>query len=290
MRNNDELLSAAFERSELVIKKKSSFRKRAVACVSVIAVVTAITTAVFVGRVDFREIALSNSEMVSDVISNTENSFVLKVGAEEITPNKGVSLTFKNGSSASLGGSSEDGNVKYCISSAGFICEGEGIESVTYSINKGAFAVIEAHEDSGSLITSGSMYEGDTDFPGLWSKNLNNYTPETIDTKYYTKYTLDYSSQQSDRLCINVCGEVFDEAIYNKVFDSTNTPETKAEGNTELMKGVEITCTAHYSDGTSDSVTVVIECETMTIEELGYPIAPDDDPHRKEATFVYKLK
>ena len=56
------------------------------------------------------------------------------------------------------------------------------------------------------------------------------------------------------------------------------------------MKGVEITCTVHYADGTSESETAVIECEVLTIEELGYPIAPDDDPKREKATFVYKLK
>ena len=64
------------------------------------------------------------------VISQAENTFVLKVGAEEITPNKGVPLTFENGNSSSLGGSEEDGNVKYCIST-GINCKGEGIESVT---------------------------------------------------------------------------------------------------------------------------------------------------------------
>ena len=31
MRNNDELLSAAFEKSELVMKEKSAFRRRAAA-------------------------------------------------------------------------------------------------------------------------------------------------------------------------------------------------------------------------------------------------------------------
>ena len=91
-------------------------------------------------------------------------------------------------------------------------------------------------------------------------------------------------------MCINVCGEVFSEDIYNKVFNSENTPQSKAEAYTELMKGVEITCTVHYADGTSESETAVIECEVLTIEELGYPIAPDDDPKREKATFVYKLK
>ena len=96
MRNNDELLSAAFEKSELVMKEKSAFRRRAAACVSIIAVVTAITTVVFVGRGNLSEISSNDSEIVNDVISNTGNAFVLKVGAEEITPDKGVPLTLKN--------------------------------------------------------------------------------------------------------------------------------------------------------------------------------------------------
>ena len=48
MRNNDELLSAAFERSELILKRKSALRRKTAACVSVFAIAAAITTAVFV--------------------------------------------------------------------------------------------------------------------------------------------------------------------------------------------------------------------------------------------------
>ncbi len=233
---------------------------------------------------------ISNTESnVDSIISGTEKLFVLKVGAEEITPNKAVPLSFESVNSASLGGSEQDGNVKYCIST-GIKCEGEGIESVSYSINKGAFAIAEAHENGSTLIRSGTLYEGDTNFPGHWSENLNNYPPETIDIKYYTEYTLDYDSVQSDRLCINICGEVFDKDIFSKVFDYTNTPEDKAEANTELMKGVEITCTVHYTDGTTDSQALTVESQVMTIEELGYPVAPDDDLKRETATFVYKLK
>lgn len=238
-----------------------------------------------------KEAADSNveSNIVSRVISSTDNSFVLKVGAEEITPSKSVPLIFKNGNGHSLSGSEEDGNVKYCIS-ADFNCEGESIKYVTYSINKGAFAVVEACDQNGSLIKSGKLYEGDQNFPGHWRETLSKYAPEIIDTKYYTEYTLDYDSQHSDRLGINVCGEVFNKEIYNKVFDSAGTPEQKAEGYTELVNGVEITCTVYYDDGTTASETVTVESETMTIKEMGYPIAPDDDPNRKNATFVYKLK
>lgn len=48
MKSNEELLAAAFERSELVIKEKSAVRKRIAASASAFMAVAAITTAVFV--------------------------------------------------------------------------------------------------------------------------------------------------------------------------------------------------------------------------------------------------
>ena len=217
------------------------------------------------------------------------NSFLLKAGAEEITPNKGVPLFVENESSYSLGGSKDTGCVKYGLI-ANFCCEGEGIQFVTYSINKGAFVVVESLEQGGSLISSGEEYTGDCNFPSCWNINSNKYSPESFTRKYYTKYTLDYDSQQSESFCVNICGDVYDDDIYNKVFNFKNTPEQKAEAYTELMEGVEITCTVHYTNGTTESETVTIECQTMTVKELGYPLATDDDPNRKEAVFIYKMK
>lgn len=233
---------------------------------------------------------------VSNIIPQTENSFILKVGAEEITSTNDVPLIVKNEHNSYITGSGEGGDYEYCIP-ANFRCEGEDIESVTYSINKGAFSIVEYNEEGGSLIKSCIPYEGDFNIgsscivPVSWSNGSYEFDPMAIKTNYYTEYTLDYDSQQSDALLgVNICEEVNDEELFNKIFLSENTPEQEAEAYTETMEGVEITCTVHYTDGTTSCKTVVAECRAMTAEELGCNTASDDDPDGKIATFVYKLK
>ena len=260
----------------------------AAACAALILGIGIVGNTYLNDRSDAEKSVVSDTSKINNS-SKVGNSFLLKAGAEEITPNKGVPLIVENQSSYSLGGSKDTGCIKYGLI-ADFFCEGEGIEFVTYSINKGAFAVIESLEPGGSLINSGKEYTGDCNFPSCWSMNLNKYSPESLGRYYYTEYTLEYDAQQSDSFFVNICGDVYNDDIYNKVYDLENTPEQKAEAYTELMKGVEIVCTVQYKDGTKESETVIIECETMTVTELGYPLASNDDPDRRIPVFVYKTK
>ena len=286
MRNNDELLSAAFERSELVIKEKSSFRRRAVACVSVIAVFTAITTAVFVGRGNLSEISSNESEIVNDVISNTGNAFVLKVGAEEITPDKGVPLTLKNHSKGGLGSGSEHKGVGFRFQTD-LNCEGEGIETISYSINNGVFIVSEVR-DEGNLVISGMECDTDCDYPGHHTNGLDQYSDSEINTKYYKEYTIGYDSQS--KLSSNIYGWIGDAETEEKAFNWDYTPEQQAEVWKEIMEGVEITCTVHYVDGTSASEIIVVDCQAMAINDVWGTLATDADPEAKIAVFSFKLK
>ena len=286
MRNNDELLSAAFGRSELVIKERNAFRRRAAACVSVIAVVTAITTGVFVGRGNLSEISLNNGEMVSDVISHTGNAFVLKVGAEEITPDKGVPLTLKNHSKGGLGSGSEHEGVGFRFQ-ADLNCEGEGIETISYSINNGFFIVSEVRGE-GDTVISGTECDTDCDYPGHPTNGLDQYSDSEINTRYYKEYTIGYDSQS--KLSSNIYGWIGDSETEEKAFNWDYTPEQQAEVWKEIMEGVEITCTVHYTDGTSASETIVVDCQAMAIKDVWGSLASDADPEAKIAVFSFKLK
>lgn len=205
-------------------------------------------------------------------------------------------------------------NIKYDIR-ANFYCDGEGIDSVTYSINKGEFAVWENEEKINSINSQlteaiSAYYEQNGGEPGLIADVEGHKAfvrddgsigiePPVDDTpyNYYTDYTVDYDSQRNGNFFrIDICGEVSDEDIYYKIYNNVknsgvNDPETKAEGLSDLMKGVEITCTVNYTDGTKDTKTLTLEGVTMTSKELGRnSTANNYDPDKVEATFAYKFK
>ena len=192
---------------------------------------------------------VSNSE--ASVLTG-DNFFTLKVNAEELEKEKGVPVDFgATNKSYSLGGRESDDLVSYSIAT-GFNCEGNGIESITYSINKGAFQIVE--NPNASIITNGKRYEGTLQVGQVGDGETTNY---------YTEYTLNYDAQSNDTTNINICGEVVDSYVYNEVFGSVENPEnynpeTVANGYTDMMKDVEITCTVHYTDGTSASENIRI--------------------------------
>ncbi|MBQ3692223.1 MAG: hypothetical protein II931_02760 [Clostridia bacterium] len=222
----------------------------------------------------------SNSE--SSVLPD-ENVFTLKVNAEELEKEKGVPVDFGAAhKSASLNGSND--RVSYSIAT-GFNCEGSGIESITYSINKGAFQIVE--NPDASIITSGKRYEG----------TLNvGQVGDGESTNYYTEYTLGYDAQSNDTTCINICGEVVDSHVYNEVFGCVENPEnynpqTVADGYTDMLKDVEITCTVHYTDGTSASENIIIEGQVMTLEETKKILGEKElEYDYRSICFVFKLK
>ena len=224
-----------------------------------------------------------------DSASKAENSFVLKVNAEELEPNKSVPLTFKNGTSSSFSTGSEHEGVSYRIV-PNFNCVGENIETINYSVNKGMFVVSEVRDGGSSLIRSGTECDTDRDYPGHQPGSFNQYDESQIVTKYFSEYTIGYDSQNSSKLCTAIYGWVGDAETEEKAFNWDYTPEQQAEAWKEIMESVEITCTVHYTDGTSASETIVVDCQAMAIKDAWEELAPDADPEAKIVVFSFKLK
>ena len=225
--------------------------------------------------------SISNSEV--SVFTN-DNLFTLKVNAEELEKEKGVPVAFGANKSSSLNGSKYNDRVSYSIAT-GFNCEGDGIESITYSINKGAFQIVE--NPNASIITNGKRYEGTLNVGQVGNGETTNY---------YTEYTLNYDAQSNNTTNINICGEVVDSQVYNEVFGSVENPEnynpqTVADGYTDMMNDVEITCTVHYTDGTSASENIIIEGYVMTLEETKKSLGEKElEYDYRGICFVFKLK
>ena len=164
---------------------------------------------------------------------------------------------------------------------AKFACEGEGIDSITYHINKGAFCVTELK--GASIMTDYTDYNGpELNCPaiGFDDEEGMDESGAKYEKHYVSGYTVSYDRQFSDTTIIGICGEKTDAAVYHAVFDEMSL-EQEVDGHTSLMEGVEITCTVTYADGTTDSKVIVVK---GCVEKGG------EDGTYEYVDFAYELK
>lgn len=196
-----------------------------------------------------------------DLIHALENMFTLKAYAAEhpeadengyVSLNDNNILVEENGLGSVLC-EGEDGFVSYCIGTD-FLCEGENIESITYSINGAAFQVVE--RPNASILIAKEPY----------GKNLNTGTcggedSDTLDNPisvrgFYKSITLSYDNQMNDYTWINICNET--EYCWDFLYGEGMTLEERVSAIEEMMKDVEILCTVQYTDGTTDDARITV--------------------------------
>ncbi len=114
--------------------------------------------------------AATQGEEQSNLFDMFDKMFTLKVKAaeaqnedvQEIALEQGHPVPLISGDSTEswvLGGDADKGVVDYCFSMP-LTCEGDNIESVTYSINNGAFQILQP-ENGESIIIRGQLYDGE---------------------------------------------------------------------------------------------------------------------------------
>lgn len=229
----------------------------------------------------------------------SNNLFTLMAYAEELTPDKEVPVVIGREQGWVLGGDPDNGTVNYCIQTL-FRCEGDDIESVTYSINKGAFQINEMPEKS--IVADVKDYEGEINAGrvggGIADENGNILT----ETRFATEYTVSYGAQTSDTTWFSICGEITSPELFNTLWgeNSGQDPNSVAAGYGKMLEGVEIVCTAHYTDGSAASKIIVPSGKVMTFEEAGQYYKDEEagqyykdegfNPDTEEAFIVFELK
>lgn len=209
---------------------------------------------------------------VNSVLSELDRMFTLKVQAAELEVGKPVPL-IASGNSQTYGFGATDYDVlHYCIS-VPLTCEGEGIESVTYSINNGAFQIVQPENDNEKIIVGGQLYgeEINSGWIGGYYEGDDDYSPSRIFEKVlYKSFTLDYERQSDEYTWINICNSrPFDEKIYNLIWGGEKTTATdESNGFNRLLDHTVITCTAHYADGTEQSADIQVGSQVM-MEDFG---------------------
>lgn len=239
----------------------------------------------------------------NDLLAAIDNMFTLQVNAAELEKGKPVPLTeqsrvaqdgpFVTGQHADswvLGGT-EEGDIDYCIAMP-LSCEGNNIEKITYSINNGAFQVVQLEGES--IIIGCQMYEGElnTGSIGGGDYDLETGLPErNYETTLYKSLTLDYRKQADEYTWINFCNVCSDDSgeILDLIWGEDSSLEDVNNGMQKMLGNTVITCTAFYEDGTTQSSDIKVSTRIMTYAEAG-EVPVKDDPNEETVYVTFELQ
>ncbi|MCH5250594.1 MAG: hypothetical protein J1E98_11705 [Lachnospiraceae bacterium] len=235
----------------------------AAACAALV-IFTGISTG-FWNRLD------SNSqEDENESISTIENMFTLKVMAAELEEGEPVVLNVGGNDNSSVLGATDNGEISYCIN-APFTCEGENIETVTYSVNNGAFQIVQPTNES--IIVDGQLYNYEMNtgqIGGYYSEENNGLPSRSYKTFFYKSFTLDYDTQSDDYTWINICNALpYDSETFNLIWGDESSAQDTSNGINNLLDNTVITCTVNYLDGTKQSADILVGSQIINDPELG---------------------
>lgn len=235
-------------------------------------------------------------------LTTIDNMFTLQVQAAELEKEQPVPLIKSeqlpdngsqiNGEQAGswVMGAAED-EVDYCINLP-LSCTGNNIEKITYSINQGAFQIVQAEGES--IVIDGQVYQG-----GINTGNVGQvggiYEEETglplknYETVFYRSFTLDYRKQSDEDTWINICNVLSDkEEIVHQIWGEGNSLEEVNRGMQGMLDNTIITCTVQYEDGTTQSADILVTSRIMTCAEAGAEVK--EDPNREEIFITFELQ
>lgn len=201
-----------------------------------------------------------------------ENMFTMKVMAAqaEVTAQKPVAIAQNNRISHSISGDSDTNTASYRIDMP-LYCEGENIESVTYSINKGYFEICEnITDDFQSVVESGESLDENSNgyINPIYNDNEEIVAQQAL--KDYTEYTVSYDDQQKEGVYVTFCNDEIPFPDFGSMIDKrTKTEEEISAVYQKLVDGVVITCTANYKDGTKKGAKINVGAAALTYEEIG---------------------
>jgi hypothetical protein len=236
----------------------------------------------------------TTSNFSADTSDDVQNPFTITVYAKELDDTNYVPLVIGGRQSWALSGNADYGKIYYDILTD-FSCQGDNIDTITYRINEGAFDLSEMADDS--IIVAEAEYDGAEE---LRSGNLGVVESTEGDilsvSRFLQEYTVKYDAQTNDTTSISICGEKTSKELLNAIWsDDAGDYEGKAAALDELLEDVRITCTVHFTDGTSASRVITVGGRVMTYEEagmLGEGEAFDNgsDAQTKDAFIAFSLQ
>ena len=188
-----------------------------------------------------------------------------------------------------LGADEQSGILDYCIGMPDLLCEGEQIESVTYSINHGAFQIVQPEQEE-SIVIDGQLYEGGLNtgsIGGDYDEERGGEPSRPFEVVLYQSFTLDYARQSDEFTWINFCNVRQESGDIIPLFWGEEiSAETYQSGMQKMLDDTVITCTVHYADHTSQSADIKVGAQIMTRREAGDVQEEGMDPEYLEEETV----
>ena len=202
----------------------------------------------------------------------------------------------------------DNGNtVNYCINIPQITCEGDDIQSITYSISRGAFQIVQPTAGE-SIILDGQAYDGELNTgsigghyeddenakeagnPGSTDSDIrpeDGPQEDPYEILLYHSFTVDYQKQSDENTWINFCNVLPDSSdISQLIWKEGATEEDQLQAMQKMLDQTTITCTVNYTDQTSQSVDIKVGSRLMTRREAGEPLDPGMSPEELEEQTV----
>lgn len=282
------------------IKKSAWIRKRAAGMMAAAACMAAVIAAGTLAG-PLRDVLVRSKANHADtdwngakdaLLTAVDQVFTLQVKAAEsgegekipLAEGQPVSVAFCNDKAGSwvLGANDANGDLMdYCINIPSIVCEGENIESITYSINHGAFQIVQPKQEK-SIIIDGQLYGKKLNtgsIGGDYNEERDGEPSRPFETVLYQSFTVDYSRQEKENTWINICNERPDSAeIIQLIWKDGRTNEEFLHGVEKMLDDTVITCTVNYTDNTSQSADIKVGGRMMTRKEAGERLDPGMSP------------
>lgn len=247
--------------------KKGYYKVMATAAACVALIAAAWMSAGIWNRSDLKDDA---GEEGNPVLTELNRMFTLKVQAAELEAGNPVPLFISVDNPGYVLGA-DDKEMSYCIN-VPLTCEGEGIESVTYSINNGAFQIVQPENKDERIIVSGQLYGEDMHtgwIGGDYDEGNDGLPSRPYEAVLYKSFTLDYERQSDEYTWINICNACpYDEEILNLIWGERADATDESNGINKLLAHTVITCTVHYADGTEQAADIQVGSQVM-MEDFG---------------------
>lgn len=241
--------------------KESNFMKKKAIKITAVAA----SLAIVAGAGTF--FSLNNSTPESN------NNFIMTVNAAEINKNNEVLLSSNdfNGYGISF---SDDGENLYYDLSMPIACKGENLESITYSVNEGAFRIWDITGNSFTDIKETAEIYSEDSSGKLTDLIIENDEDKSI---FCNEFTVKAKSQDTDKVFIGIVGKTDDldntrkkkVKSDNKEYSSKDFADIKAQKKLadDFFGGNVIKCTAKFTDGTTQTKNVKLGTTITTCKE-----------------------
>ena len=240
-----QALTTEISDDEIVVKKKGQRNRKKI--LRTIVAIAACCILVITGSISIEYFGEKNS-----------NLFTVHVMAKEL--NEGETVYMADYTSNRFGSTGfGDGKAGYVVTMP-LTCQGENIESITYSIKNAAFHLTEMGD---RIIVEAKTYDGDITEIGFNGSGDGTPKETSSGNNYVSSYTVNYDKQTSDTTWINICGNhELSEAEYKSTFGEYDANKM-AKMYDKLLEDVVITCTVTFKDGTTDKKDIIVGAQTM---------------------------